>query len=147
MNRLEILILKYKSEVESILSRIENNKKLDEIEIAKLSGKYLILEEIIKDLENELKTKYNPKRQAFNDFVEEREAYFETFITNLKELENELTLDNYEEIEIEIYKIVGKWENAIEEEERINKHFIIFQNEEIYDFATDIQTRINEMKL
>lgn len=55
MNRLKILIFKYEHEIESILFRIENNKKLNEIEIAKFSGKYLILEEVIKDLKKELK--------------------------------------------------------------------------------------------
>ena len=59
MNRLKILIFKYEHEIESILFRIENNKKLNEIEIAKLSGKYLILEEVIKDLKKVIKNGAN----------------------------------------------------------------------------------------
>jgi len=57
--RLDFLILKYEKEIESILFHIENNKKLNEIEIAKLSGKYLILEEVIKDLKKVIKDEIN----------------------------------------------------------------------------------------
>ncbi len=92
-------------------------------------------------------------RQAFNAFIEEREAYFANFITKLNNLntelkeilnEEEIYEDDLENIDSKRLEITISWEKSIEEEEKLNKYFEIFQDEDVYNISENISKIIEE---